>query len=54
MISPQTNAKVVGGDGTTVDIMLAMASADPPLDDDLCRVLNSHEIVLGNEWSDVK
>jgi hypothetical protein len=30
-----------------------MAFDDPTMDDDLCRVLNAHEIVLGEEWTDV-
>ena len=53
MISPQTSAKLAGGYGTSVDHVLAMAFDDPSMDDDLCRVLNAHEIVLGEEWADV-
>ena len=53
MISPQTSVKVVGGYGTTVDHVLAMAFDDPSMDDDLCRVLEAHETVLGGEWPDV-
>ena len=40
MVSPQTSAKVVGGYGTAVDHVLAMAFDDPSMDDDLRRVLN--------------
>jgi hypothetical protein len=53
MINPQTSAKLVGGFSTSVDHVLAMAFDDPTMDDELCRVLNSHEIVLGEEWPDV-
>jgi hypothetical protein len=53
MISPQTSDKVVGGYGTAVDHVLAMAFDDPSMDDDLYRTLNAHEIVLGDDWPDV-
>ena len=47
MINPQTSNKLVGGYGTSLDHLLAMAF------DDLCRVLNAHEIVLGGYWLDI-
>ena len=53
IISPQTSAKVVGGYGTAVDHVLAMAFDDPSMDDDLHRVLNTHEVVLDGEWPDI-
>jgi hypothetical protein len=53
MINPQRSNKLVDGYGTSVDHVLAMAFDDPTMDDDLCRVLNAHEIVLGGEWPDV-
>ena len=53
MISPQTSAKMVGGYGTAVDHVLAMAFDDPSMDDDLRRVLNAHEVVLDGEWPDI-
>ena len=53
MINPQRSTKLVGGYGTSVDHVLAMAFDDPTMDDDLCRALNAHEIVLGEEWPDV-
>ncbi len=53
IIGPQTSVKVVGGYGTAVDHVLAMAFDDPDMDDDLCRVLDAHEVVLNGEWSDV-
>ncbi|MGO9108209.1 MAG: hypothetical protein ACLP9L_03155 [Thermoguttaceae bacterium] len=53
MMSPQTSVKVVGACGTSVAHMLAMPFDDPTMDDDLCRVLDAHEIVLGEEWPDV-
>ena len=53
MINPQRSTTLVGGCGTFVDHVLAMAFDDPAMDDDLCRVLNAHEIVLGGEWPDV-
>jgi hypothetical protein len=31
----------------------ALAFDDPTIDDDLRRVLEAHEIVLGGEWPDV-
>ena len=54
LICPQTSVKVVDGYGTAVDYVLAMAFDDPSMDDDLCRTLNAHEIVLGEEWADVE
>ena len=53
IISPQTNVKLVGGYGTAVDHVLAMAFDDPSMDDDLRRALNAHEVVLDEEWPDV-
>ncbi len=53
LISPQTSAKVVGGYGTAVDHVLAMAFDDPWIDDDLRQVLDAHEVVLDGEWPDV-
>jgi hypothetical protein len=53
IISPQTSAKLVGGYGTAVDHILAMAFDDPTMDDDLRRVLDGHEVVLDGEWPDV-
>lgn len=44
MISPQTSTKLVGDCGTTVDHVLAMAFDDPSMDDDLCQVLDAHEV----------
>ncbi len=34
LISPQTSAKMVGGCGTAVDHVLAMAFNDPSMDDE--------------------
>ena len=53
-ICPQTSVKVVGGYGTSVSHMLAMALDDPSMDDDLRAALAAHEIVLGDEWADVE
>jgi hypothetical protein len=53
MVSPQTSDKPVGGYGTAVDHVLAMAFDDPWMDDDLRRALNMHEVVLDGEWPDV-
>ncbi|MCY2991734.1 MAG: hypothetical protein NTY19_28250 [Planctomycetota bacterium] len=53
MISPQTNAKVVGGYATVVDHVLAMPFNDPSMEDDLRRVLSAHEVVLDGEWPDI-
>jgi len=53
MISPQTSVRLVGGYGTAVDHVLAMAFDDPSMDDDLRRVLNAHEIVLDGDWPDI-
>ena len=52
MISPQTSVKVVGGYGTSVSYMLAMAFDDPSMDADLRETLDAHEIVLGEPWTD--
>ena len=53
LISPQTSIKVVGGYGTAVDHVLAMAFDDPSMEDDLRRTLDAHEIVLDDEWPDI-
>jgi hypothetical protein len=53
MISPQTSVKLVGGYGTAVDHVLAMAFDDPTMDDDFRRTLDAHEVVLDGEWPDV-
>ena len=53
IISPQTSAKVIGGYGTAVDHVLAMAFDDPDMDDDLRRTLDAHEVVLDGERPDV-
>jgi hypothetical protein len=53
MISPQTSVKLVGSDGTAVDHVLAMAFADPSMDDDLRRTLNAHEVMSDGEWPDI-
>ncbi len=53
IISPQTSAKLVGGYGTALDHVLAMAFDDPSIDDDLRRVLDTHEVVLDGEWLDI-
>jgi len=53
MICPKMSIEVVGGCGTTVDHFLAMAFDDSTIDDDLRRVLNAHEIVLGEEWPNI-
>jgi len=53
MISPQTSVKLVGSDGTAVDHVLAMAFADPSMDDDLRRTLNAHEVMSDGEWADI-
>jgi hypothetical protein len=52
-ITPQTSTKLVGGYGTAVDHVLAMAFDDPDMDDDLCRVLSAHRIVLDGERPDI-
>jgi hypothetical protein len=36
-----------------VDHVLAMPFDNPTMNDDLCRTLNAHEIVLGEERADV-
>ena len=53
MISPQTSTKLVGGHGTAIDRVLAMAFDDPTMDDDLRQILRAQEIVLGDEWPDI-
>ncbi len=53
MLSPQTSVKLVGGYGTSVDHILAMAFDDPDMDDDLRWTLGAHEVVLDEEWPDV-
>jgi hypothetical protein len=53
IISPQTSAKLVGGYGTAVDHVLAMAFDDPSMDDDLRRVLDAHEVLLDGKWPDI-
>ena len=53
MISPQTSVKLVGGHGTSVDHVLAMPFDDPSMDDDLCRTLDAHEVMLDGEWPDI-
>ena len=53
MIGPQTSTKLVGGHGTTMDHVLAMAFDDPTMDEDLRQVLRAHEIVLDGEWPDI-
>ena len=52
-ICPQTSVKVVGGRGTSVAHMLAMAMDDPSMEGDLCETLAAHEIE-GDEWADVE
>ncbi len=54
MISPQTSTKLVGGYGTCIDRVLAMAFDDPTMDDDLRKTLDAHEVVLGDKWADVE
>ena len=44
---------MVGGYGTTVDHVLAMAFDDPTMDDDLRTALAAHEIVLEEAWANV-
>ena len=36
---------MVGGYGTTVNHVLAMAFDDPSMDDDLCRGLEAHKVM---------
>ena len=50
---PADERKLVGGYGTALDHVLAMAFDDPSMDDDLRRVLDTHEVVLDGEWPDV-
>jgi hypothetical protein len=53
MINPQRSIKLIDGCGTSIDHVLAMAFDEATMDDDLCRVLNVHEIVLGRAWPDI-
>jgi hypothetical protein len=43
---------LVGGYGTSVTHMLAMAFEGPTMDDDLHEPLAAQVIVLGEEWAD--
>jgi hypothetical protein len=52
--SPQTSVKVVGGRGTSVAHMLAMAFDDPSMDADLCETLDAHELVIAEEWAAIE
>ena len=54
VICPQTSVKVGGGQVTSVLHVLAMALDDPTMDEDLRVALAAHEIVLEEEWADVK
>jgi hypothetical protein len=47
LICPQTSVKVVGGCGTSVAHMLAMAFDDPSMDGDVRKTLAAHEIEIG-------
>ncbi len=53
MISPQTSTKLVGGHGTRIDRVLALALHDSTMDDDLRRALKAQEIVLDEEWPNI-
>jgi len=53
MTRPQTSVKLVGGYGTSVAHVLAVAFDDPTIDDDLRETLAAHEIEIGKEWADV-
>jgi len=53
MISPQTSTKLVGGHGTRIDRVLAMALNDSTMDDAPRRALKAHEIVLDEEWPNI-
>jgi hypothetical protein len=53
LICSQIGVKLVGGYGTSVDHVLAMAFDDPSMDDDLRRTLNAHEVEVGGDWPDV-
>jgi hypothetical protein len=53
-ICPQTSVKVVGGQVTCVNHVLAMALDDPSMDDDLRQALAAHEIVLEGVRADVE
>ena len=53
MISPQTSVKLVGGHGTSVDHVLAMAFDDPSMDADLRQTLHAHEVLLDGKWPDI-
>jgi hypothetical protein len=52
-VCPQTTLKVVGGYGTSMHHMLAMAFDDPSMDEDLRHALEAHGIELEQEWADV-
>jgi hypothetical protein len=54
MVCPQTSVKVLGGRGTSVAHMLAMALDDPSMDRDLEETVAAHEIVLAEDWADVE
>ena len=54
VIRPETSVKLVGGFGTSVTHMLAMAFDDPSMDADLRDTLAAHGIVLEEEWADVE
>jgi hypothetical protein len=54
LISPQTSVKLVGGYGTSVSHVLAMAFDDPSMDEDLRRTLDAHEIMLEGKWPDIE
>jgi hypothetical protein len=54
IICPQTSVKLVGGYGTLVDHVLAMPFDDPSMDDDLCRALHAHEVMLDGDWPDIE
>jgi hypothetical protein len=45
---------VVGDYGTAVDHVLGMAFDDPSMEEDLCRTLDTHEIVLDRKWPDIE
>jgi hypothetical protein len=53
IIDPQKSIKLVGGYGTSVGHVLAMAFGDPDMDDDLRQVLEAHEVVLDDDWPDI-
>jgi hypothetical protein len=53
MIGSQISVKVVGGYGTSVSRMLAMAF-DPSMGANRREALAAHEIDLGEDWADVE